>query len=280
MADITDNDIYLERMRKALFDKAFWIDKIDPNTTTVIDMGCATGDLFRFIEDMFPGKFRFIGIENNKDFLANAYSNATYYTDIHDVENDDWEHSILVMNSVIHEIYSYCGNDAFKEILTYVFNKSVNHVAIREMDLSYPGDYDSYYVINWANDVVVTASNKYEKQWKEHLASYEADAPKNIIERAAEFVLKYQYTENWEREVNERYLHQEMIGDIGYAMSKYNFRRENDDGSFYYFDYELPFSIPQQVDRIAADFGSFPDELNTHVKLLITRNNLNGKEID
>ncbi len=274
MTAIANNEVYLQKMSIGLYDKSWWCDKIAPDVDTIVDFGCATGDLFRFVERMFPGRFKFIGIETNEEFLAGAYPNAIYYKDIYEVECD-WSHTVLVMNSVIHEIYSYCGNNAFKEILAYVFDKDVRHIAIRDMNLSYLEE--SYDFINWADDVWRIANEKYEKQWKEHLASYNVDEPKNVIEWAIEFVLKYRYTENWEREVNERYLHQEMIGDIGYAMSKYNFRRENDDGSFYYFDYELPFYIPQQVDRIAADFGSFPDGLNTHVKLLISRNNLNEK---
>lgn len=274
MTSIVNNGIYLERMKAGLYDKTWWVDKIDPSITTIIDYGCATGDLFRFIEDMFPGKFTFIGIETNEEFLANAYPEADYYKSIYDINwGFDWEHTVLVMNSVIHEIYSYLSDNAFQEILNYVFDKGVAHIAIREMDLSYAKDDDGD-IVNWATDVSVVASNKYEKQWAEHLFTYSANE-KNHIEQAVEFVLKYKYRENWVREVNERYLHSEMIGDIGHALSRYNFHNENSNGKFYYFDYELPFSIPQQIDRIAADFGYFPDGLKTHVKLLISRGNLN-----
>lgn len=272
MTSIANNDIYLERMKAGLYDKTWWVDKIGPNTTTIIDYGCACGDLFRFIEDMFPDKFKFIGIETNEKFLVNAYTEADYYRDIHDVECD-WEHTVLVMNSVIHEIYSYLSDSAFRKILNYVFDKGVAHVAIREMDLSYVKDDDNE-IVNWATDVAIVASNKYEKQWVEHLCTYPTNE-KNHIEQAVEFVLKYRYRENWAREVNERYLHTEMIGDIGHAMSRYNFHNENSNGKFYYFDYELPFYIPQQIDRIVADFGYFPDGLNTHVKLLISKGDLN-----
>lgn len=272
MTPITNNDVYLERMKAGLYDKTWWIDKINPNTTTIIDYGCACGDLFRFIEDMFPGKFKFIGIETNEEFLTNAYTEADYYRDIHDVECD-WEHTILVMNSVIHEIYSYLSDDAFQEILNYVFDKGIAHVVIREMDLSYSDDSDDS-IFNWVADVVDTAHKRYKGQWEDHLATYTSNET-NITEQAVEFVLKYTYKENWRREVNERYLHSEMIGDIGHAMSRYNFHNENSNGKFYYFDYELPFYIPQQIDRIVADFGYFPDGLNTHVKLLISKGDLN-----
>lgn len=273
MTPIANNEVYLQKMSIGLYDKSWWVDKIAPDVDTVIDFGCATGDLFCFVERMFPGRFKFIGIENNEEFFKDRYPYALYYTDIHDVEVD-WEHTVLIMNSVIHELYSYVGDNALKEILAYVFDKGVRHVAIRDMDLSYEED-ENGHILNWADDVAAVANKKYEKQWKEHLASYPAAASKNIIEQAVEFVLKYRYVENWCREVNERYLHDEMLSDIGYIMTRYNFYRENDDGSFYYFDYELPFHIPQQVDSIAADFGYFPDRLNTHVKLLITKGNLN-----
>lgn len=271
MVSIVNNDIYLQRMQAGLYDKVHWIDKIDSNVNTIIDFGAATGDLFKFIEDMFPGKFTFIGIETNEDFLANTYPNATYYKSIYDVECD-WEHAILVMNSVIHEIYSYLNSEVFKDILTYVLNKHIRHIAIREMYLSYS---DKYYALDWANDIAVFANKVYKKQWAEHLASYSADEPKDIIKQAIEFVLKYTYIENWNREVNERYLHNEMFDDIGHVLSKYNFHNENSKNTCYYFDYEVPFTIPQQIDRIVTDFGYFPDDVNTHTKLLITRGDLN-----
>lgn len=257
MTEISNNDVYLERMRAGLYDKCFWIDKIDPDITTIIDFGCACGDLFRFIDEIRPNKFKFIGIENNKTFMANAYSRATYYSDIKDV-SCDWEHSVFVMNSVIHEIYSYCGKDTFKEILSFVFSKKIRHLAIR--DMYYDNWADKETQLKWDIEVSRIACSKYPKEWADHLRTF------NVQETIAslittEFVLKYQYKENWDRECAERYFHPEMLLDLEMvALCK-----------SYAYSYKEHFRIPQQAAQIAKDFTPMPTDLTTHVKLLLSR---------
>ena len=88
-----------------------------------------------------------------------------------------------------------------------------------------------------------------------------------------EFLLKYRYDANWDREVNERYL-----WDWVYYLFNYVGTVEVDDVCTAEYDlldlYEVElqneFFIPFIRDRIREDFG-FDYPCNTHCKLLLRR---------
>ena len=66
MNKITDLQVYLNRMDAALFDKCWWIDKIPAEINTVIDFGCASGNLKAMIDHLAPRKYFYIGIDDSQ----------------------------------------------------------------------------------------------------------------------------------------------------------------------------------------------------------------------
>ena len=51
---ICDLDIYLTRMQRSILDKMFFIDKVFEPFETIIDFGCANGELIKAMLPMFP----------------------------------------------------------------------------------------------------------------------------------------------------------------------------------------------------------------------------------
>lgn len=75
-----------------------------------------------------------------------------------------------------------------------------------------------------------------------------------------EFFLKYTYKENWDRERDEQYLWD------------WNFFAETAIGDSMRIEVNQPFRIVPQIRQIEKDFGiKFPEFLNTHRKMLLTR---------
>ena len=49
MTEIHNFDIYLKRMAATLSDKCWWVDRLPPDIDTVVDYGCAQGDLAAYL---------------------------------------------------------------------------------------------------------------------------------------------------------------------------------------------------------------------------------------
>ena len=70
MPDIENYQVYNDRMRRSMWDKAFYMDKI-AGADTIIDYGCADGSLVRFLSELFPA-MRFIGFDIDPVMIAQA----------------------------------------------------------------------------------------------------------------------------------------------------------------------------------------------------------------
>ena len=243
-------EVYNRKMNISITDKCWWVDEIPEDIDTVIDYGCATGELFVHLESNWPGRFKnFIGIDNNEKMLQIANQNfpkGKYYSNLKDVE--PISKAILVLNSVIHEILNYDGFDSLLNIFHHLNENHISYIAIREM---FPQNPDKNTIIA-AEDFQMP--EKFQKQWKEFCACRPSITK---TERLQEFILKYSYVENWERECKERYLwHWDaMFKD---TLPDYKVIRE------------FSFSIHQQKERIKKDFKlDWP--LDTHKKMLLKR---------
>ena len=61
MPEIENYSVYNDRMRRSMWDKAFFMDKV-PGTELIVDYGCADGSLIRFLHSLFP-TMCFIGFD-------------------------------------------------------------------------------------------------------------------------------------------------------------------------------------------------------------------------
>ena len=138
MHSISDTEVYLKRMRVGMYDKCWWIDKLYPEVDTVIDFGCADGSLLEAIKVLCPQITKYYGIENNKEFFSILDNKLIpHYSSLESLPEDiDWSRTIMVMNSVVHEICYYQGETAFKDLFKKIQGLGVRHIAIRDMCLN------------------------------------------------------------------------------------------------------------------------------------------------
>lgn len=257
---MNNEQCYLDRMRVGMYDKCWFLANIDTDVDTIIDFGCADGSLFRFLETMYPDRFIYVGIENEQHFLdkcPHIPGRTSYFRSIYEVKNNiDWTKAILVMNSVCHEIYSYVDKTEVQCIIAYAGSKNIRHIAIRDMFFRTKYGIDANKWLEMDN----AFAEKYPKQYADN---------KNVCGRGEgwrdwrELSLKYTYTENWDREVKEQYLHPMLLIDVEAGISCSN---ERYDMATQYF------CIPQQIKRIERDLGvEWPKGTTTHVKIWISR---------
>lgn len=247
---MNDTQGYLTLMRKGLKDKTWWLEYLNPQVTTIIDFGCASGDLFRYINHLFPKRFRYVGIDNNIEFLSQCPHiplQTWYFHSLQEVWGIEWGKAILIFNSVCHEIYSYDGVSTLYNIFDYAQQMGVRQIAIRDMYLK-------------------TESTITSPEWQRLDKAFQMKYPKQYVENqelnrdVCELAMKYTYLTNWDRELTEKYFHP-LVKDITSVMQ-----------SVYRIDKIKYFSIPQQIQRIERDCGEkWLPNTTTHVKILINR---------
>lgn len=255
MYNISNKDIYFKRMRVGMYDKCWWVDKIYPEVNTVIDFGCADGFLWEVIKMLCPQITTYYGIENNKEFFGILNEKAIpHYPNIEQLpQNIDWNRTIVVMNSVVHEICHYQGYADCSTIIKEIRDKGVRHIAIRDMCLN-TEEY-TYLDENFYAEIM---NSKYASMYKEYVKR----ADPNELFCQVEFFLKYTYKENWDRECDEQYL-----WDWGFFIKHKIWDTMR-------IEVNQSFRIVPQIRQIEKDFGiKFPEGLNTHRKMLLTKEN-------
>lgn len=260
---IDNYNCYTEGMAKTMEDKAWWIDRIDSSAQTVIDFGCADGAMAAFLEKRYPNRFSYIGIDNNEEMLEKANKSFAnnprfrFVSSVSDVPRKCYnpEKTVLLLNSVVHEIYSYMKPDEQERLFSGLKELSARYIAIRDMhiiDSEKHLDEESTEII--IKQIATSEHNRALQDWTA-LGRF----PVNDINFLSEFLLKYFYHENWERELNERYLWDwqssltNFFSDAGYR-SKYTER----------------FSLPFLQNKWQTDF-KINFDYPTHVKLLLEK---------
>ncbi len=250
MEEIKDIEIYNKRMRKAMQDKMWWISMVD--VKVVVDYGCADGTLLKFVHEDRPDLI-LIGVDNNQSMLDLARKNvpnALFFTteEFFNI-NVNFGNAVLILSSVIHEIYSYEANP--KQTMEQLLSKSFKYVAIRDMFVrkelktTFSGD-DGETVLSVADQKQL---NDFERVWGS------ISNRQNMIH----YLLKYKYIENWAREVEENYFPFSLEDFVQYVLS-----------GEYQIEYLNHYTLPFIRDQIQKDFG-FALTDYTHLKLLLKR---------
>tara|TARA_R110000772_G_scaffold95789_1_gene194127 strand:- start:1774 stop:2598 length:825 start_codon:yes stop_codon:yes gene_type:complete len=205
-APILNYKIYNERMDKSVEDKLFFLDKIDFDV--IVDFGCANGALLSVIEKRKPN-VKIIGYDLDTTMLDSARSylnkDVLLTNNWNEVLNElkNYKTPLLNLSSVIHEVYSYSSSRDIKDFWeTRAFNEHFEYVVIRDMLPSSKVDNIDPKTFKEDVDRVKETFDPYylesfETQWGSLYDSY-----RTFIH----FLLKYRYTNNWEREVNENYV--------------------------------------------------------------------------
>ena len=111
---ITDNDVYLSNMAKSFADKAWFIKYVPDDVDTIVDFGGGTGDFVKFCQSKLPDH-TYVIVDNNLDFSDAAKANGFMTaSSLKQLEGKvDFSRSLLILSSVIHEIYSYADPSKF-----------------------------------------------------------------------------------------------------------------------------------------------------------------------
>ena len=201
---IADRQGYNAKMRKALMDKLFFLDKIDVDV--IVDFGTADGALVEFVNRNFPDTIAY-GYDISEEELEIAKQNV----DAH-LLFSDWgkliahlrqEHGgqkiAIVANSVIHEVYAYGDKESIAEFWDRVSDPIFDYVVVRDMALSIDAIFRQSFSIH-RNKIYSFGDREAIAAFENHWGSL--DSNHNLIH----FLLKYKYVANWDRELAENYL--------------------------------------------------------------------------
>lgn len=253
---ISNKQSYIDGMNLSLSDKSFFIDLIDFDV--IVDFGCADGSFLQHISKIKPN-VKLIAYDLDDDMLEKAKAKlgkkALVTSNWEEVVNTIhyYKKPLLNLSSVIHEVYSYSNSMTIKYFWDkQVFNGDFKWISIRDM---IPSVELSKNEINKFKDDVKNVKMKTDKYY---LNSFEIkwgsinDNYKTFIH----YLLKYRFTDNWEREVLENYL--------PVSLETLKKKIPND----YKIVFEDDFLLPFLKSQVKKDFNV---ELihPTHVKMII-----------
>lgn len=252
MEELKDIEVYINRMQKSFMDKMFFIDKIFEPIENIVDFGCANGILIRAMHFLFP-EYNYIGYDISEAMIKKAevlVPECAFFTEWNKIEVP-FEQSLLNISSTLHEVYSYGDETSISEFWNRVFSSGFKYIAIRDMMLS-----DNIKLMSDEEDI-----SKVKKLYPNKLNEYESIwGPVNIRFNLLHYLLKYSYTENWEREVRENYLPVTVEALLEKIPDDYEI--------VYKEHYVLPY-IKQQIKK---DCGINLNEA-THFKILLKKKN-------
>lgn len=264
--DFTDIKSYNANMAKPMDDKLFFFDKFEwPERAMVVDFGCADGRVLAAIKERIETLkgyhvSLFVGYDKSREMINFAKTNWDG-NESNVIFTNEWEHvryhielskkeytPVLVLSSIIHEIYSYCTEKEIEVFWNRVINSGFEYVIIRDMMVSKSVEGNSKYRIlnSYGNTARMSG---YLDSFVERWGSISDN------KNAVHWLLKYRWTINWERENNENYLpiYTHQLLDI--MTKKYDVE--------YFEHYKLPFI----VNKIKLDWGITLQD-NTHVKAI------------
>lgn len=253
---ISNIDTYIQGMSMGIQDKLFFTDIV--NFDVIVDFGCADGTFLEKISNINPN-IKIIGYDLDSTMLEKAKNKLKKDA----ILTDDWnvvinsiigyKTPLLNLSSVIHEVYSYSNSNTIKKFWDIqVFGGDFKYICIRDMIPSV--EIERNEISHFKDDarMVRLKSDKkildsFESKWGSINTNY-----RTLIH----YLLKYKYTENWEREVNENYLPVSLETIKSKIPSNYKLVFEED------------FILPHLKDQIKKDFGIKLTH-STHTKMII-----------
>lgn len=252
MYDIKDMRIYLHRMQKSVLDNMFFADKVFEPIEAIVDFGCANGELIKALH-AFWDDCRYVGYAISEKMIEAARENVPQadFTCDWDKIGVDPRRALINISSTIHEVYSYGTEEDVRVFWQRVFHSGFKYVTIRDMMLS-----ASAFAPAKAEDIRRVRENA---RYAAQLAEYERIwGPIRTRHDLSHYLLKYTYTQNWDREVRENYF-PVTIEEIR-AMIPDNYR----------INWQQHTPLPYIAWQVKRDFGVELTEA-THGKLVIER---------
>lgn len=202
MIDITNLDFYNNEMDKGTKEKLWFLEALPETPALIVDYGCATGAQLAAIQSLLP-EVELVGMDVDPEMLSRARARCRMTDILVDpslIEYRPTAHpAVLVLSSVIHEVYSYCTLDQIAHFWDWVREAGFDYICIRDMALTLE-DALSPVDQNDAALVEAKADWTYLKDYKSHWGSISLNQ-QNFLH----YLFKYRYTLNWSREVVENY---------------------------------------------------------------------------
>lgn len=249
--EIKDYNVYTARMQKSVYDKMFFVDKIfDSHIDTFLDFGCGDGELMRCLKEFMPN-LRFVGYDINPTMIEKARINAPfaeYYSQWEDVKVNP-NTTILNLSSVLHEVYTYSTPEELDTFWQRITIPGWAYITVRDM---FKNPQNAMIDTTWKQIIrergCASKLDDFERIW----------GPIQHVNDAIHFLLKYRYTENWEREVAENYLPM-TPDDLANHLSNYQIT---------WTSFE---SLPYIVHQVGVDFGINIQNIPTHLRVVFKK---------
>ena len=213
---------YNESMAKGMEDKLFFLNKINftkSKSYLFVDFGCADGTLIDALYGILSSQgihAYYIGYDISDTMIDLAKTKFSHQANPSEILfTTSWDEvmekvnmyskmeSVLILSSVIHEVYSYAESQDDIDLFWYrILNGHFSHICVRDMmvskDINHNPDID---IFNFIEDNIphFTDRRKYLDDFIKHWGSIHEN--KNFIH----YLLKYRWTLNWDREVHENY---------------------------------------------------------------------------
>ena len=208
---IHDKRGYLERLSKPLQEKMRIAEFIDRGAKDILDVGCADGVVTDALAHAFP-QARVYGIDLDESFIGEATQRAqgAEHTPAYDkvylrqlLERPE-RYDAVTFASVLHEFYTYGNREpsVMKAIAdAYELLKPGGRIVIRDMILSERMKEATLPALSTIGKI------RAHPDMQSRIADFEAaHGPLSSLYSVNHFLLKYMYTDNWDRECPEHYV--------------------------------------------------------------------------
>lgn len=254
MLDIQNKSIYLERMSKPLQEKLKIALYIPDQTSSILDVGCADGVVTMALADMFPNS-TVHGIDLDDNFISQAKEKVGDKKNVsfekiylRDLLARNVKYDVITFCSVLHEFFSYGeGMSSVVKALSdaHELLKPGGRIIIRDMILP---EYSFQSDLN-LDTILKKVSSKLDPKIISDFQKYFGEI-KNLAQ-LNHLLLKYMYTDNWEREVQENY--------VPVSLDKYLNILNLLDMKIEFTDH---YKIPYLREKWTSDFGLTPTEIS------------------
>lgn len=255
MDSILNPSVYLDRMSKPLQEKLKVAKYISKNAKSVLDVGCADGTVTLALADMFPD-INFLGIDLDQDFIDIANQKVEERKNVRfecvylreKLANEE-RYDVVLFCSVLHEFFSY--GEGISSVVKALSDarellNTGGEIVIRDMLLYSYAEKSEL----WLDEILKKVR---KPELLPQIDDFERYFGKlNSVKQVNHFLLKYMYTDNWQREVKENYTpvnfekYDQIFEILGMTVG---FQRSS--------------TIPYLKSKWQSDFGFSDDELES-----------------
>ena len=216
--EFNDKIHYNQETAKSVYDKLGFVNRIYENIDLIVDFGCADGTVTRFIKIFYPNT-KIIGYDygnnNNVDDMIEYISDSTKVIELVNEYSSKGLRSLLIMNSVHHEIFNYMEKDQYYMLLNNLYNVGFTYIFIRDLNIKVSDNpkFKDIIPVELAKLPTKIKQLGYNDQFNQFLEIYNNGELLNPMtiegqKQYIHFLLKCRYKEkeDWNFEVKENYL--------------------------------------------------------------------------